>query len=84
MADERLAIGELAKATATKVETIRWYERVGLLPAPGRTSGNYRAYSSHHLNRLSFIRRARDLRFSVEKVRESSASPMIALAREGR
>jgi Cu(I)-responsive transcriptional regulator len=70
MADERLAIGELAKATATKVETIRWYERVGLLPAPERTSGNYRAYGPHHLNRLSFIRRARDLGFSIEKVRE--------------
>ncbi len=38
-----LTIGDLAKATGTKVETIRYYERIGLLPAPDRTSGNYRA-----------------------------------------
>lgn len=69
MRDGRLAIGDLAKATATKVETIRWYERIGLLPVPGRTAGNYRAYSLEHLNRLSFIRRARDLGFSLEQVR---------------
>lgn len=62
-------IGALAKATGTKIETIRWYERVGLLPAPARTSGNYRAYDAVHLGRLSFIRRARDLGFSLEQIR---------------
>lgn len=65
-----LAVGDLARATGTKVETIRYYERIGLLPAPGRTSGNYRAYDRKHLNRLSFIRRARELGFSLDKVRE--------------
>lgn len=63
------AIGDLAKRTGTKVETIRYYERIGLLPAPGRTAGNYRAYDLGHLGRLSFIRRARDLGFSLDQVR---------------
>jgi DNA-binding transcriptional MerR regulator len=51
------------------VETIRFYERTGLLPAPARTTGNYRAYRVEHLNRLSFIRRARDLGFSLNQIR---------------
>ena len=45
MATETLSIGELARTTGTKVETIRYYERIGLLPAPARTGGNYRAYA---------------------------------------
>lgn len=64
-----LTIGYLAKKTGTKVETIRFYEKNGLLPEPGRTDGNYRAYDHAHLNRLSFIRRARDLGFSLDQVR---------------
>lgn len=64
------AIGQLAQATGTKVETIRFYEKTGLLPAPARTEGNYRAYTGEHLGRLSFIRRARDLGFSLDQVRE--------------
>jgi Cu(I)-responsive transcriptional regulator len=63
-------IGELASATATKVETVRYYEKIGLLPPPARTSANYRAYGNEHLARLSFIRRARDLGFTLEAVRE--------------
>ena len=70
MATENLSIGDLAKATETKVVTIRYYERIGLLPAPERTAGNYRSYSAAHLGRLSFIRRARDLGFSIEQVRD--------------
>ncbi|HVJ53748.1 MAG TPA: helix-turn-helix domain-containing protein [Aliidongia sp.] len=66
----RLAIGDLAKATGTKVETVRYYERIGLLPEPGRTAGNYRSYDDGDLGRLSFIRRARDLGFSLDQVRE--------------
>jgi Cu(I)-responsive transcriptional regulator len=65
-----MKIGELANATATKVETVRYYEKIGLLPPPARTSANYRAYGSEHLARLSFIRRARDLGFTLEAVRE--------------
>ncbi|MEN3749850.1 helix-turn-helix domain-containing protein [Sphingomonas sp. HF-S3] len=64
-----LTIGTLARATATSVETIRYYERIGLLPAPPRTRANYRAYGQAQLGRLSFIRRARDLGFSLDQVR---------------
>lgn len=64
-----MRIGELGRATATKVETIRYYEQTGLLPAPARTGGNYRSYGEVHLARLSFIRRARDLGFSIDQVR---------------
>lgn len=63
-------IGELARTADTKVETIRYYERVGLLPAPPRTAGNYRDYSVVHAVRLTFTRRARDLGFSIEQIRE--------------
>ncbi|HZG27881.1 MULTISPECIES: MerR family transcriptional regulator [Agrobacterium] len=69
MSPNILTIGYLAKKTGTKVETIRFYEKNGLLPEPGRTEGNYRAYDHAHLNRLSFIRRARDLGFSLDQVR---------------
>lgn len=65
-----MKIGELANATATKVETVRYYEKVGLLPPPSRTSANYRVYGSDHLARLSFVRRARDLGFTLEAIRE--------------
>lgn len=64
-----ITIGNLARATGTKVETVRYYEHIGLLPAPPRTGGNYRSYGATELARLSFIRRARDLGFSVEQVR---------------
>ena len=64
-----LSIGELARRTGTKVETIRYYERIELLPRPPRTTGNYRSYGTDHLGRLSFIRRARDLGFSLDQVR---------------
>ncbi len=66
---EKLTIGKLASATGTKVETVRWYEKVGLIAPPARTGGNYRAYSPDDLARLSFIRRARDLGFSLDQVR---------------
>lgn len=64
-----MLIGDLARATGTKVETIRYYEREGLIPAPSRTGGNYRSYDAAHLNRLSFVRRARDLGFSIQNIR---------------
>lgn len=64
-----LKIGALAAATDTKVETVRYYERVGLLGAPARPEGNYRLYDDGALKRLSFIRRARALGFSLDQVR---------------
>src|SRR6266852_5932029 len=65
----RIAIGRMSKHTGTNIETIRYYERVGLLPAPARSSGGYRLYGTDHLKRLSFIRRARALGFSIVEVR---------------
>ena len=65
-----MTIGDLAAATNTRVETIRWYEKVKLLPAPERSAGNYRLYGPEHLRRLSFIRRGRDLGFTVDQIRE--------------
>lgn len=64
-----MKIGELARATSTKVETIRFYEKIGLLPAPSRTGANYRAYDQAQLVRLSFVRRARDLGFTLDQIR---------------
>jgi DNA-binding transcriptional MerR regulator len=64
-----MQIGVLAKATNTKVETIRFYEAEGLLPAPSRSPANYRIYGQSHLDRLSFIRRSRDLGFTLDQVR---------------
>src|SRR5712691_237457 len=66
----RIAIGALSKHTGTNIETIRYYERVGLLPAPARTAGGYRLYGTDHLKRLNFIRRARVLGFSLAEVRK--------------
>lgn len=63
------SIGDLARRTGTKVETVRWYEREGLLPAPARTAGGHRAYTRTHLDRLAFVRHARELGFPLESVR---------------
>jgi Cu(I)-responsive transcriptional regulator len=65
-----LKIGDLAKATGTKPNTIRFYEEIGLLSAPGRTEGNYRAYTREHLRRLAFVRRSRDIGLGLDQVRE--------------
>ena len=64
-----MKIGELARVTGTKAETIRYYERVGLLPKPGRTEGNYREYGPRDLDRLNFIRHARGLGFQIADIR---------------
>jgi len=64
-----MKIGDLARATGTRVETIRFYEAEGLIPAPARSTANYRLYEQAHLDRLSFIRRSRDLGFTLDQVR---------------
>ena len=64
-----LKIGELAKRTGSQVETIRYYEREGLLPEPSRSEGNYRLYSDTHLERLLFIRHCRSLDMTLEEIR---------------
>lgn len=70
-----LAIGALAQATGVKVPTIRYYEEVGLLPAPDRTESNRRTYGPSAVRRLSFIRHARELGFEVDAIRQ-----LLALA----
>lgn len=62
-------IGRLSTATGVKIETIRYYERSGLIAPPPRTDGNYRAYGTADLERLRFIRRTRELGFTLEEVR---------------
>jgi Cd(II)/Pb(II)-responsive transcriptional regulator len=64
-----MKIGELARLTDSQVETIRYYEREGLLPAPARTQGNYRTYTQAHVERLSFIRNCRSLDMTLEEIR---------------
>jgi MerR family transcriptional regulator, mercuric resistance operon regulatory protein len=66
----RITIGGLSKSTGTNVETIRYYERAGLLPAPARSAGGYRMYGTTQAKRLNFIRRARALGFSLADVRK--------------
>jgi Cd(II)/Pb(II)-responsive transcriptional regulator len=64
-----LKIGDLAQATLCPVETVRYYEREGLLPAPARSSGNYRLYGPHHVERLRFIRHCRSLDMTHGEIR---------------
>jgi Cd(II)/Pb(II)-responsive transcriptional regulator len=64
-----LKIGELAKRTGSLVETIRYYEREGLLPEPARSEGNYRVYADTDLERLQFIRHCRSLDMTLEEIR---------------
>ena len=64
-----MKIGELADATATQVETIRFYEREGLLAEPRRTASNYRVYDDTHTDRLLFIRHCRALDMNLDEIR---------------
>ncbi len=64
-----MKIGELAAATGTPVETIRFYERDGLLPAPERSEGNFRVYDETHLSRLTFVRHCRALDMNLDEIR---------------
>ena len=68
--ESRVKIGELASATDTRVETIRFYEREGLLPEPKRSTANYRVYTAAHAERLAFIRNCRNLDMALNEVRE--------------
>lgn len=66
---QRVSIGEAARRSGVKAPTIRYYEQIGLLPAPPRTSGNRRHYDNGELRRLAFIRHARGLGFEIEAIR---------------
>jgi MerR family mercuric resistance operon transcriptional regulator len=66
---QRLAIGELSGRTGVNIETVRYYEKIGLVPSPARTEGGHRAYEDAHVARLTFVRRARELGFTLDEVR---------------
>jgi MerR family mercuric resistance operon transcriptional regulator len=68
--DKALTIGVLARATGASIETIRYYERIGLMPRPPRTDGGRRAFGAESLAALNFIRRCRELGFSLDDIRE--------------
>jgi MerR family mercuric resistance operon transcriptional regulator len=69
MSDNRVMIGQVATQTSCKVETIRFYEKEGLLPEPDRTAGVGRLYTAALVDRLAFIRRCRELGFSMGEIR---------------
>ena len=74
-----LTITKLAEASGVHMETVRYYERIGLMPKPSRTASNYRSYGPEHVERLSFIRRAREIGFSIGEIKE-----LLVLAEPGR
>jgi DNA-binding transcriptional MerR regulator len=65
-----LSIGGLSKETGVKIVTIRFYEKIGVLDAPSRTASNYRLYTRQHVQRLHFVRRCRDLGFSLDQIHD--------------
>lgn len=74
-----MLIGELASRTGVNIETIRYYERIALLPAPPRTRNGRRSYDPGHQLVLAFIRRARELGFGIDDIRA-----LLALSESGR
>jgi Cu(I)-responsive transcriptional regulator len=75
MIEQYLSIGQLAKRTGSKVQTIRYYEQIGLMPETIRTDGNQRRFGRRHVERLAFIRHSRELGFPLDAIRE-----LLALA----
>lgn len=70
MAENRgVGIGELSRRSGVNIETIRYYEKIGILPPPPRTEGGHRLYGDDHLKRLMFIRRSRELGFTLDEIR---------------
>lgn len=93
----RITRGELARLTGVNSETIRYFERIGILAAPDRTEGGHRVYNEGHVRTLGFVRRARSLGFTPKEVQaildlggpgrapcaESATSPSIIWSRSG-
>ena len=65
----RITIGELSRRTGVNIETIRYFEKIGIVAAPPRTDGGHRIYEDHHVRALGFIKRARELGFTPNEVR---------------
>ena len=78
MSTRGLTIGRLAQSAGANLETVRYYERIGLMPAPPRTHGGHRSYAPEHVQRLRFIRRSRELGFGLDAIRR-----LIALSEPG-
>ena len=70
MAENGFTIGHLARETGCKVQTIRYYEKIGLMPPARRTRGNQRRYGPKHVSRLAFIRHGRELGFPLDAIRQ--------------
>ncbi len=66
---EDFSIGALSERSGVNIETIRYYERIGVMPAPARSAGGYRIYGAEHAKRLQFVRRGRELGFSLDELR---------------
>jgi MerR family mercuric resistance operon transcriptional regulator len=66
---EPMLIGELSTRTGVNIETVRYYERIGLIPAPPRKNGRQRIYDESHVRRLKFVRRSRELGFALDDIR---------------
>jgi MerR family mercuric resistance operon transcriptional regulator len=73
-----ILIGELSARTGVNIETIRYYERIGVMPAPSRKNGRQRIYEESHVQRLTFVRRGRELGFALDDMRT-----LLALADRG-
>ncbi len=67
---QTMTIGQVARHTGLDIETVRYYEREGLIPPPPRSTGGYRRYSADSIRRLSFVRQAKALGFSLAEIRE--------------
>ncbi len=66
---QEFPIGALASESGVHIETIRYYEKIGVMPKPARSAGGYRLYTGEHLKRLTFIRRGRELGFTLDELR---------------
>jgi MerR family mercuric resistance operon transcriptional regulator len=82
--DGGLQIGEVAKRAGVSIDTLRYYERVKLLPRPARTSGGFRLFKPEHIERIRFIKQAQDLGFSLEEIRGLLATGGAAECRKVR
>ena len=69
MAVQHFSIGALSKRSGVHIETIRYYEKINIMPEPPRTRGGHRSYGDEHARRLNFISRSRALGFSLEEIR---------------
>ena len=72
--NESLQIGEVAKRAGVSIDTLRYYEKVKLLPRAGRSTGGFRLFAAEHVDRVRFIKQAQDLGFSLDEIRDLLAT----------